>query len=396
MRSSRGARFALSRRAVAALAAVLVGLGPAEAAKEAPKKPAKPEAAASGDGPREMPAPVLPSVLFAPLLAPMPPAAPSVVLDGPTYASISKEEAEVPGADPVYAAFQRGLWLRAFALAVPRAEQGDAAAMTMLGTLYETGIGVKIDQTKAAEWYRLAADRGDREAAAALGQMYVDGRGVKRDVDRARELFTTAAAKDQPVALFNLAMMKLEGYKTPRDPAGASDLLRRAAAEGNVEAQYTLASLLSDAQSTLHDPAEAAKWMREAAMAGFEAAEVEFALMLANGRGVEKNLPGAWVWFHRSALRGNAIGRNRLARMYAVGLGVEPDPVEAWKWHTLAKHQGLPDVWLETRLADMSDAERKRAEAMADAIERASGRPPALTTRAEASPTPGADAPARP
>jgi TPR repeat protein len=55
--------------------------------------------------------------------------------------------------------------------------------------------------------------------------------------------------------------------------------------------------------------------------------------------------------------------------MYALGLGVDPDPVEAWKWHTLSKHQGLSDVWLETRLAGMSDAERKRAEDAAARIE---------------------------
>jgi TPR repeat protein len=198
--------------------------------------------------------------------------------------------------------------------------------------------------------------------------MYVEGRGVKADIGRATELLRAAAAENQPVALLNLALMHLRGDLPARDGEAPADLLARSAEQGNVEAQYALASYYADDKNPARDPVAAAKWMREAAMAGFEAAEIEFGLMLANGKGVKKNIGDAFIWIRRSALRGNAIGRNRLARMYAVGLGVAADPIEAWKWHSLAKRQGLPDLWLETRLAGMSDADRKRAEAYADVI----------------------------
>ena len=45
-----------------------------------------------------------------------------------------------------------------------------------------------------------------------------------------------------------------------------------------------------------------------------------------------------------------------------------PDPVAAWTWYTLAKRQGLPDIWLETQLSGLTPAERTRAEAEADRI----------------------------
>ena len=363
-------------------------------AADAAKKPATDPK--SGE-PKKLPPPMLPSVIFAPLLTDLPkPGEAGSTLMGPTLSGVPTEADELPDADPVYAAFQRGLWVRAFALAIPRAEAGDPAAMTMVATLYETGSGVKISLEKAARWYRLATDKGDREAAAALGQMYVEGRGVPRDLGRAAELFRLAAAKDQPVALFNLAMMRLRGATSAVTGEDPTDLLIRAADQGNVEAQYSLATWLAAPENPRRDPIAAVRWMREAALAGFEAAEVEFALMLANGKGIEKNLPDAFVWFRRSALRGNAIGRNRLARMYAVGLGVEPDPVEAWKWHSLAKRQGLPDLWLETRLAAMSDADRKRAETMADAIAGSSAPPSPRPSAADDVTPPAAHAPARP
>ncbi|TBW35120.1 sel1 repeat family protein [Siculibacillus lacustris] len=346
------------RCAVAILAGGLIAAG------DPPKKPT----AARPAAPRGTAAPVpLPRAAFTPAMTGLPVAVPLPTLAGSTLTPVPS--GDEPGADPVYAAFQRGLWVSAFAQAIPRAEAGDAAAMTMLGTLYETGLGVPRKAEKAAEWYRLAADRGDREAAAALAQMLLDGRGIARDRRRAFALFQTAAEKDQPVALYDAAVMLLDGSVTARDPARAAAYLGRAAALGNVDAQYAYATLLSDPEAPGADPVAAAKWMREAAMAGFEAAEVEWGLMLANGRGVAKDIDSAFVWLHRSALRGNAIGRNRLARMYATGLGAGFDPVEAWKWHMLAKRQGLSDLWLETRLSNLSADDRRRAEAAADAID---------------------------
>src|SRR5271163_2760479 len=71
--------------------------------------------------------------------------------------------------DPAYAAFQRGYYVTAFALATERVEaKKDAKAMTLLGELYAGGLGIRHDDLKAAEWYKLAAERGDRNAMFAL------------------------------------------------------------------------------------------------------------------------------------------------------------------------------------------------------------------------------------
>ena len=59
-----------------------------------------------------------------------------------------------PNVDLVYGAYQRGHYKTAFDLATKRAqENGDPKAMTMLGELYANALGVKRDDTKAAEWY---------------------------------------------------------------------------------------------------------------------------------------------------------------------------------------------------------------------------------------------------
>jgi hypothetical protein len=48
------------------------------------------------------------------------------------------------------------------------AESGNAAAMYILGTMYEEGTGVDQSDERAMEWYRKAAARGNREAEAKL------------------------------------------------------------------------------------------------------------------------------------------------------------------------------------------------------------------------------------
>ena len=45
-----------------------------------------------------------------------------------------------------------------------KAESGELAAQSELGTLYHAGEGTPQDYGKAVKWYRLAADRGDARA----------------------------------------------------------------------------------------------------------------------------------------------------------------------------------------------------------------------------------------
>lgn len=56
-------------------------------------------------------------------------------------------------------AFNRQEYLLASQNFFPLAEQGDPAAQTYLGFMFETGRGVPKNYTEAAMWYRRAADR---------------------------------------------------------------------------------------------------------------------------------------------------------------------------------------------------------------------------------------------
>jgi uncharacterized protein len=67
--------------------------------------------------------------------------------------------------DEASGAFQRGLYLSALNIALPKAQLGDAAAQTLVAELMNNGLGVRRNPTDAAFWYEQAAKAGDANAA---------------------------------------------------------------------------------------------------------------------------------------------------------------------------------------------------------------------------------------
>ncbi|HEV7600836.1 MAG TPA: tetratricopeptide repeat protein [Bradyrhizobium sp.] len=93
-------------------------------------------------------------------------------------------------------AFNRQEYLLAAQNFFPLAEQGDPAAQSYLGFMFETGRGVPQNYTEAAMWYRRSAEQGDSLAQYSLGLLYDKGQGVPRDIVEANKWLnlSTAAA----------------------------------------------------------------------------------------------------------------------------------------------------------------------------------------------------------
>ncbi|BBF13007.1 hypothetical protein NTHiID20_04930 [Haemophilus influenzae] len=87
----------------------------------------------------------------------------------------------------------RGDYQTTFKFLLPLAEQGNAQAQLMLGSMYANGLGVKQDDVEAVKWYRKAADQGVANAQAMLGFLYFLGkRGVQVNKSLAKEWFGKA------------------------------------------------------------------------------------------------------------------------------------------------------------------------------------------------------------
>lgn len=273
----------------------------------------------------------------------------------------------VSGEDAAYLAFDEGKYLTALDLAQKAAKGGDPQAHTLIGRIYQEGLGVKRDAATAAKWYARAAELGDTEGQFAYGILLAEGEGVAKDRVAAGKMFEAAAMKGHALANYNLALLFLRGDGKPENPYRAARHMRYAAEQGVVAAQYDLGTLYATGTGVDPNAFEAAKWIGKAAAAGNPEAELDFGVLLMRGQGVPVDQKRAISMLRAAAEKGVAVAQNRLARCYAYGLGVAADAGEAAKWNLIAKASGLEDPALDKMVAKMARGDRLKAEQAASA-----------------------------
>ncbi|WP_166804973.1 tetratricopeptide repeat protein [Nitrosococcus wardiae] len=67
-------------------------------------------------------------------------------------------DCEIRGGE--YVAYDRANYATALKIWLPKAQEGDPAAQTYVGEIYEKGLGVKADYELAFHWYQKAAAQG--------------------------------------------------------------------------------------------------------------------------------------------------------------------------------------------------------------------------------------------
>lgn len=274
-------------------------------------------------------------------------------------------------ADQAYGAFQRGFYLTAFELALPRAESGDPAAQTLIAELYWNGFGVARDRSKALEWYKFASEAGGRDAQFVYARSLLRGDGIKADPKRGEEIMRKAAEAGSHDAQFALAELMVKRRPTFATFKEAVPYFESAAKGGNAEAAFALAGIYAEAKGVLHtNEVKAREWLHKAAQAGLDSAQTEYGLWLADGRGGKRDLKQARYWITRAAARGNGIAQNKLARIHAFSDPLNADLIKASAWHILAQGAGVNDLELDRMFQDLSDIDKKRSIEAAQQLSR--------------------------
>ncbi len=97
--------------------------------------------------------------------------------------------------DDVYAAYDAGDYETAKTLAMPLAENGNAKAMTLVGSMHDEGKGFPKNEEIACDWYEKAANLGYISAQNNISICYSTGIGRPRNQDK--NLFWTTKAAEQ-------------------------------------------------------------------------------------------------------------------------------------------------------------------------------------------------------
>jgi len=264
--------------------------------------------------------------------------------------------------DAAFGAFQRGLYITAYNLALTRAENGDPAAQTLVAEILSRGLGRARDEAGAAKWYALASEQGVPEAQFQYALLLLDGRFVSRDEKAAYALMQAAAEAGNRLAQFNFAQMLVDRQPGERGLVEAVAYYQRAAQAGLADAQYAMSQVFANGVGGKpRDDVEARRWLLLAARQNFDTAQLDLGTWMLDGRGGVRNREEGFGWLLRAAQGGNVAAQNRVAKLYMQGLGVEPDSIAAAAWYILSRRAGLIDPVMEDFFDGLTDEEIKQA-----------------------------------
>jgi TPR repeat protein len=202
----------------------------------------------------------------------------------PTAGQVSADAAASDGAEAFQKgneAYERQDYAEARTLLRKGADQGNAPAQNLLGTLYENGLGGPKDEKAAARLYKLAADQGNPFAQANFGALYANGSGgLPKDEREARRLFTLAADQGVAEAQFNLGVLYENGRGGAVDYREAARLYKLAADQGMAAAQFNLGNFYTKGRGVQKNRQEAARLLKLAADQAYPDAQHNLDLLL--------------------------------------------------------------------------------------------------------------------
>lgn len=109
---------------------------------------------------------------------------------------------------------------------------GDAESQYKIGLNYIYGTDVPKDTSKAAEWFKKAADQGFLPARREYAILLASGDGVAIDMELAVQYLSEAADQLDPSALYHLGLMYENGIGVKKNLQMAVRMLAYAAEMG--------------------------------------------------------------------------------------------------------------------------------------------------------------------
>ena len=122
-------------------------------------------------------------------------------------------------------AYNSGDYARAFHDWLGLAEQGDPAAEAGIGFLFHKGLGVTQDDAEAATWFVKAAEQGQAEAQLLLGTLFFFGTGRAAKL-RLRFRLVRHRRDERPVGCVGMPRCIAGAHDAGRDGAILQDRQR--------------------------------------------------------------------------------------------------------------------------------------------------------------------------
>lgn len=99
--------------------------------------------------------------------------------------------------------------------------------LSILGQLYEKGMGVKLDVNKAFEYYNQLCEHDPAYGYGMLGDMFFLNELIETDSERAYKYYLLGANNDSAYCCFRLALMNYYGAGTSKNEIKAQEYKKK-------------------------------------------------------------------------------------------------------------------------------------------------------------------------
>lgn len=229
------------------------------------------------------------------------------------------------------------------------AKSGDADAQYNLGSIYETGFGVKADILEAVDWYEKAAEQDHQLAQLKLGILYVLGDGVRQSIIKGTNWIHSASENGNKFAAELYAKVLSPDVVLDMTSDEVIRKVRPFIDLGEAKSIAKLDSILRKQQKKAKkkEPELAERFTGPAKNTLGKEIEVknEVPGFLADKNTNIRSLEADNLAFlQREANAGNLEAQYQLGRLYETGDKLERDPQKAITWYTSAANQGYDEA----------------------------------------------------
>lgn len=195
------------------------------------------------------------------------------------------------------------------------AMRGEAWAQREVGKQYVASPEDTVSVDQGVRLLQQAAEQNDAEALFVLGSLSMSGLGMPQSTQAAFDYCRRAAELNFAEAQYELAAMYALGRGTDVDNAKALEWARKAVGQGNTKAKYSVGRLLLIGEAAA-DREEALSLLQQSIDAGIDEAGMFLAEAYATGRyGLAQDQSAAISILDKLSARGNTRAAEVIKRM---------------------------------------------------------------------------------
>ena len=235
-----------------------------------------------------------------------------------------------------------------------KAKAGDIEAQLAVAHAFETGEGIKINESEALKWFRMAAEQGDAEGAYQTAKL-LPRFLLDTDEDELNpeviSYLKSAAEKGHLKAQKEFALYQ-PGYYAPITNYNINVeerlfCLEKAAEQDDAEAMRELGMTYynePDADYLKTDYKKAVFWLKKASDKGDGEAKLYLAKCYKHGDGTEKNPKKRFSLYKEAAECDFEEAMGEVGICYLNGIGTDEDEDEAFHWFKEGAEHQDPDL----------------------------------------------------